>query len=96
MHGVMVFMTGTTRDVLEVPLNLGGFPVVLADTAGIRRTDDDVEKEGVRRAHDRYRGVRAFALSFSWLAHVSRVLIVAPALLTCHVSSLLRLPFACR
>lgn len=38
------------RDVLEVSLNLGGFPVQVADTAGLRETDDRVEQEGVRRA----------------------------------------------
>jgi tRNA modification GTPase len=44
---------GTTRDVIEVHLDLGGFPVVLADTAGLRLTGDDIEQEGVRRAHAR-------------------------------------------
>ena len=44
---------GTTRDVIEVHLNLGGYPVVLADTAGLRDAGDDVETEGVRRALDR-------------------------------------------
>ncbi len=41
---------GTTRDVIEVHLDLGGYPVVVADTAGLRRTADGVEAEGVRRA----------------------------------------------
>jgi tRNA modification GTPase len=41
---------GTTRDVIEVHLDLGGWPVVLADTAGLRRTTDAIEQEGVRRA----------------------------------------------
>lgn len=41
---------GTTRDVIEVALNLGGFPVVLQDTAGLRETADPIEAEGVRRA----------------------------------------------
>lgn len=44
---------GTTRDVIEVHLDLGGFPVIVADTAGLRDSDDVVEQEGVRRALDR-------------------------------------------
>lgn len=41
---------GTTRDVVECRLDLGGVPAVLADTAGLRRTTDEIEQEGVRRA----------------------------------------------
>ena len=40
---------GTTRDVLEVRLDLGGYAVVLADTAGLRDADGAVEREGIRR-----------------------------------------------
>ncbi|HEY1363206.1 MAG TPA: tRNA uridine-5-carboxymethylaminomethyl(34) synthesis GTPase MnmE [Xanthobacteraceae bacterium] len=43
-------LPGTTRDVLEVHLDLGGYPVTVLDTAGIRASDDPVEREGVRRA----------------------------------------------
>ncbi|OQR81370.1 tRNA modification GTPase TrmE [Thraustotheca clavata] len=44
-------IAGTTRDIVQVPLNLAGYPVTLSDTAGIRETDDIIEQEGVLRAH---------------------------------------------
>jgi tRNA modification GTPase len=44
---------GTTRDALEIRLDLGGVPVTLVDTAGLRETGDAVEAEGVRRARAR-------------------------------------------
>jgi tRNA modification GTPase len=44
---------GTTRDVIEVRMDLGGYPVTLADTAGLRDTAEAVEAEGVRRARAR-------------------------------------------
>jgi tRNA modification GTPase len=44
---------GTTRDVIEVQLDLAGYPVALIDTAGIRDSDNPVEQEGVRRARAR-------------------------------------------
>lgn len=47
---------GTTRDVIEVQLDLGGYPVTVIDTAGIRETADPVEEEGVRRARARAAG----------------------------------------
>jgi len=46
---------GTTRDVIEVHLDLGGWPVTLADTAGMRYSADEIEQEGVRRAAQRAR-----------------------------------------
>jgi tRNA modification GTPase len=44
---------GTTRDIIEVQLDLDGYPVTVIDTAGIRESDDPVEQEGVRRARAR-------------------------------------------
>jgi tRNA modification GTPase len=44
---------GTTRDVIEVRLDLLGYPVILADTAGLRESADAIEQEGVRRARAR-------------------------------------------
>lgn len=44
---------GTTRDVIEVRLDLEGYLVLVADTAGLRDTGDEVEREGVRRAIER-------------------------------------------
>ncbi|WP_445680433.1 tRNA uridine-5-carboxymethylaminomethyl(34) synthesis GTPase MnmE [Radicibacter daui] len=48
-------LAGTTRDVIEVHLDLGGLPVILWDTAGLRETADRVEAEGIRRALERAR-----------------------------------------
>jgi tRNA modification GTPase len=43
-------IAGTTRDVIEVDLDLGGCPVCVIDTAGLRESADEIESEGVRRA----------------------------------------------
>lgn len=43
-------IAGTTRDVIEVAVDLAGYPVVLADTAGLRESTDAIEREGLRRA----------------------------------------------
>jgi tRNA modification GTPase len=47
---------GTTRDVIELHLDLAGFPVTLLDTAGIHGSSDPVEQEGIRRARARAEG----------------------------------------
>ena len=49
-------IAGTTRDVIDVHLNIGGVAVIISDTAGIRETDDAIEKEGVRRALQKANG----------------------------------------
>lgn len=59
---------GTTRDVIEVQLDLDGYPVTVIDTAGIRETSDPVEQEGVRRARARA-GEADLVL---WLADTTR------------------------
>ena len=41
---------GTTRDVIEVRLDLDGYPVIVSDTAGIRETEGRIEQEGIRRS----------------------------------------------
>lgn len=46
-------VAGTTRDVIEVHLDLDGYAVTLADTAGLRDSTDMVEQEGIRRARAR-------------------------------------------
>ena len=43
-------IAGTTRDVIEVHLNLDGYPVIISDTAGIRDSKDEIEKKGIKLA----------------------------------------------
>ena len=47
---IVTDIPGTTRDVMEVRLDIGGYPVLVADTAGLRESEDVVEQEGMRRA----------------------------------------------
>lgn len=49
---IVTSVPGTTRDILELSLDIGGLPVIVADTAGIRQTDDLVESIGVERARN--------------------------------------------
>ena len=46
-------VAGTTRDIVEVAIDLAGYPVLLADTAGLRDSADAIEQEGLRRARAR-------------------------------------------
>ena len=54
-RAIVTEVAGTTRDTLEESIVLAGFPVRLIDAAGVRETDDPVEKEGVRRASSKAR-----------------------------------------
>jgi len=49
---IVSVVAGTTRDVIEVRMDLGGYPVIVADTAGLREAGDQIEVEGVRRAEE--------------------------------------------
>ena len=44
---------GTTRDVIEVHLNIDGYPVIMSDTAGIRESKNEIEKKGIRLSINR-------------------------------------------
>ncbi len=49
---IVTDIAGTTRDVLKEEINIDGMPIHIVDTAGLRNSDDPIEQEGVRRAHD--------------------------------------------
>ena len=67
-------VAGTTRDIIEVRMDLGGVPVTLLDTAGLRESDDSVEVIGINRAIDRAKNadLRIF------LADPEDILMVSP------------------
>lgn len=49
---IVTEIPGTTRDVLRTQITIDGLPIYIVDTAGIRESEDKVEQEGVRRAHN--------------------------------------------
>jgi tRNA modification GTPase len=49
---IVTSVPGTTRDILELSLDIDGLPVIVADTAGVRSTDDLVESIGINRARN--------------------------------------------
>lgn len=60
---------GTTRDVIEVRMDLGGYAVTVADTAGLREAAEAIEAEGVRRALDRAEAADIVVLVLDGAAH---------------------------
>jgi len=50
---IVTMIPGTTRDVIEVSLDLEGLPITLLDTAGLRESEDPIEREGIARARAR-------------------------------------------
>jgi len=46
-------IAGTTRDVIEIHLNMDGYPVIISDTAGIRNSKNEIEKKGIKLSLDR-------------------------------------------
>lgn len=49
---IVTHVPGTTRDILELSLDIGGLPVLVTDSAGLRDTTDEVEKIGIERARN--------------------------------------------
>jgi tRNA modification GTPase len=77
---------GTTRDVIEVHLDLKGLPVIVADTAGIRTAGSKIEQEGIRRTHERAEAADLVI----WLIDATAPLADPPAGLTIAPERLLR------
>ena len=71
---IVTHVPGTTRDILELSLDIGGLPVTVADTAGLRETADEVEQIGIERARKlyapRFDVIGRCARSLMWLLSI--------------------------
>lgn len=76
---------GTTRDVIDVRLDLGGIPVIVSDTAGVRETSEAIEQEGIRRTMGRARAADLVL----WLSDATRAMNPPPAELHAHSAAVL-------
>ena len=63
-RAIVTDIPGTTRDTIDELINIAGIPINLVDTAGIRYTDDPVEKEGVQRSRDIAKNVEFLLIIF--------------------------------
>lgn len=86
---IVTHIPGTTRDVLELELDIGGLLVVVADTAGLRKTEDVVEAIGVRRAEDAVRQADVSLLVLSLPDIIQDSSSVPGPTIPTHIASLL-------
>ncbi len=68
-RAIVTPIPGTTRDIIEEQLNIDGIPFILADTAGITRSDDLIEKEGVKRSKNYMEKAQLILLVFDGSDH---------------------------
>jgi tRNA modification GTPase len=71
-RAIVTELPGTTRDIIEDYLNIGGLPVRIMDTAGIRNSGETVEKEGIRRSLNAINNADCIIALFDWSEPLSQ------------------------